>query len=247
MAFLTFLLNFSGIYLEEAFLPDGAVRLDFSDLEGAECYCSDASGKEICRRISPFPFRALHWIDGGDYHYVSKFWLEKIDRPFDLVLFDHHSDDQPPAWGEGLLSCGAWVAQARRDLPLLRETFWVPGVPEFPSRTPVPGEPLRADPSSLRPEASGRPAFLCPGRPVYLSIDKDVLSPEFARTNWDQGEMTLLQLEDLVRSIASVREILGVDICGGLSVSKGACGKDVEINRRCDEELQAFFVSLQTI
>ena len=220
MAFLTYIMDFSGIYSEEDLNPAGSVRLSFSDLDGTECYCDEAAAEVIRRRIKPYPAEALHWIDGGDYHYVTKFWLEKLLRPFDLILLDHHSDDQPSAFGGGLLSCGGWVADARRDLPLLGESLWI---------SQYPGPALQ------------------PGRPVYLSIDKDVLSTEEARTNWDQGTMTLPQLEDILRAVAASREILGIDVCGGLSLSKGACGKDVDINRRADEKLQAFLVSLRTI
>jgi hypothetical protein len=220
MAFLTYIMDFSGIYSEEDFNPAGSVRLSFSDLDGTECYCDEAAAEVIRRRIKPYPAEALHWIDGGDYHYVTKFWLEKLRRPFDLILLDHHSDDQPSAFGGGLLSCGGWVADARRDLPLLRGSLWI---------SQYPGPALQS------------------GRPVYLSIDKDILSTEEARTNWDQGTMTLPQLEDILRTVAASRELLGIDVCGGLSLSKGACGKDVDINRRADEKLQAFLVSLRTI
>lgn len=51
--------------------------------------------------------------------------------------------------------------------------------------------------------------------PVYLSIDKDVLSAEVARTNWDQGQ--LLET-DLVRGIDSLAgRIIGSDITGEVS------------------------------
>lgn len=227
VAFSTILLDFSGIYGEESFRPDGAVRLDFSSLEGTECYCDESAAREICRRLEPFPSGGLHWIDGGDYHYVSRFWLEKLERPFELVLLDRHSDDQPSAFGDTMLSCGDWVADARRSLPFLKRDWWIRDG----------GDPF------LSPDAE----LLRPGLPVYLSIDKDVLSPDWARTNWDQGTMTLPELKGIIARIAAAREVLGIDVCGGLSEAKGACGKDVEINRRTDEELHAFFVSLQTI
>ncbi len=226
-ALSTLLLTFSGIYSEEFFCPDGAVRIDFSSLEGTECYCDEAAAMEIRRWLDPFPPKGVHWIDSGDYHYVSRFWLEKLDRPFELVLLDHHSDDQPSAFGDQMLSCGDWVADARKHLPLMKRDWWIRDVAD----------------ACLSPDGD----LLQPGLPVYLSIDKDILSPDWARTNWDQGSMTLPELKAILRRIAAVREILGIDVCGGLSEAKGACGKDVEINCRTDEELHAFFLSLQTI
>ena len=223
VAFSTCLLDFSGLYEQEGFAPEGAVRVDLNGLEGTACFCDAEAAVRIRERLRDLPVRAIHWIDGGDFHYVSRFWLERLEIPFELVLIDHHSDDQPSAFGPGLLSCGGWVADARRDLPLLRDSHWIRQVPDRPADAP----------------------FFQPGLPVYLSIDKDVLSPEWARTNWDQGGMSLPQLKALIRRIASCREILGIDVCGGLTAAQGATPHDFAINLRTDTELQDFFVSLQ--
>ena len=225
VAFLTCLLDFSGLYEEEGFAPEGAVRVDLTGLEGTACYCDSEAAARIRERMRDLPVRALHWIDGGDFHYVSRFWLEKLVCPFELVLIDRHSDDQPSAFGPGLLSCGSWVADARRDLSLVRDSHWIRQAPYRPADA----------------------LFFQPGLPVYLSIDKDVLSPEWARTNWDQGDLSLPQLKELIRQIAACREILGIDVCGGLTVAQGATPHDFAINLRTDTELQDFFVSLRTI
>ncbi len=49
---------------------------------------------------------------------------------------------------------------------------------------------------------------------VYLSIDKDAFGREEVVTDWDQGTMTLEQLERAYCRILDSRRILGVDICG---------------------------------
>jgi arginase family enzyme len=49
---------------------------------------------------------------------------------------------------------------------------------------------------------------------LYISIDKDALSPVYAATNWDQGTLTLDALKDSITTLASGRKILGIDICG---------------------------------
>ncbi len=224
VAFFTFLLDFSGVYEAEVFRPAGAVRLNLTDLDGTECYCDPQSAALIRSRIAASAgdgpqSPGIHWLDGGDYHYASLFWLERIARPFTLVLIDNHPDDQPGAFGGDLLSCGGWVAEARGTLPLLKDTIWI--------------------------RDAGQETVL-PDLPVYLSIDKDVLSRDYARTNWDQGVMTLPQLKEIVRAIASCHEILGIDVCGELSASKGATADDYAINRATNLELQDFLVSLQT-
>jgi hypothetical protein len=49
---------------------------------------------------------------------------------------------------------------------------------------------------------------------LYISIDKDALSPVYAATNWDQGSLTLDALKNCITTLAAGRKILGIDICG---------------------------------
>jgi arginase family enzyme len=49
---------------------------------------------------------------------------------------------------------------------------------------------------------------------VWISIDKDVLGPEDAVTNWDQGGLPLAKLITALRRVAMERHVAGVDICG---------------------------------
>lgn len=191
---------------------------DFSSLEGTNCYCSEESAEKIRASLESLPLRALHLIGTGDYHYLSLFWLERITEDFDLVLIDHHPDDQIPAFGAELLSCGSWVAEARK-LPGLRRSFHIK---EFSESLQLPSD----------------------GFPVYLSIDLDVLSTDYARTDWDQGEMSLMELERIVLSTAGTHPLLGADVCGGLTEGKGAREEDVELNKRTIESLKKIFAPL---
>ena len=163
---------------------------DFSSFEGTNCYCSAESADRIRRELADLPLHAFHFIGTGDYHYQTLFWLERIAEPFSLVLFDHHPDDQEGAFGEDLLSCGGWVACARR-LPALQADIWIRDTADFPALAAL------------------------PDLPVYLSLDLDVLSKQYARTDWDQGAMTLPEMETALRALTASRRILGVDLCGG--------------------------------
>ena len=49
---------------------------------------------------------------------------------------------------------------------------------------------------------------------LYISIDKDALSPDHAATNWDQGSLSLEHMKAIISEIAKDRKIIGVDICG---------------------------------
>lgn len=53
---------------------------------------------------------------------------------------------------------------------------------------------------------------------VYITIDKDVLTQEYALTNWNQGMMTLDFLLDALRHIAHRADILGIDVVGDYSL-----------------------------
>ena len=76
-----------------------------------------------------------------------------------------------------------------------------------------------------------------PGIPVFISIDTDVLSTEYAVTDWNQGEMTYDELESIVRKTAAEHPIIGIDICGGLTRSKGATDRDLAVNYALREKL----------
>lgn len=49
---------------------------------------------------------------------------------------------------------------------------------------------------------------------LWITIDKDVLRPEDAATNWDQGEMPLDALVAALRRLAATGRVLGADVCG---------------------------------
>ncbi len=53
-------------------------------------------------------------------------------------------------------------------------------------------------------------------QPVYLSIDKDVLSEEVVHTNWDQGKLQTYHILDTITSIKP--RLIGSDITGELSI-----------------------------
>jgi hypothetical protein len=52
---------------------------------------------------------------------------------------------------------------------------------------------------------------------VWITIDKDVLRPGEAITNWDQGEMGLDHIIAAVQRLASSFRIVGIDVCGDYS------------------------------
>lgn len=71
------------------------------------------------------------------------------------------------------------------------------------------------------------------GLPVYVSIDMDYLDRAEARTDWTQGSASLSGLAALLPEA----EILGADICGGLTADKGGLPEDFRINTLTREKI----------
>ena len=293
--------------------------LDFTTLSGTTGFCDDAAADEIRRCIADFPVRGLHFLDNGNFHYLTRFWCEKITEDFVLVVYDHHVDLRKPVF-PGLMSCGSWIrdvllrnshcravliigpecaqadiierelqsladedsfsddsmfgtaaerrmtadqathASAAGQLPLASAANHPPRVSaaarpfhvsaaDYAShswtyvRREASDQPTRSSASVRRDTDGQRPCASAPVRvccfteddildgraarelphildalhlPVYISIDKDVLSRKVLRTNWDQGIMTEAEFRrELDRFTMDPKiHILGVDICG---------------------------------
>ena len=155
------------------------------------------------QKLEEFDADGIHFIDSGNYHYMSRIWLEKLNTPFRLVVFDNHTDMQPPAFG-GLLSCGGWVAASLEELPLLKEVLLVgPDQEAFDQTEPVLQEKVRfLSRERLREMTMEEKVLffeeLSVDLPVYLSVDKDVLCAEDASTTWSQGDMTPEEFFDFI-------------------------------------------------
>lgn len=227
------IMDFSGVYGEQNFFREEncpgaeAEILDFKDLQGTNCYCDAQAMEEIRKRIQDCPAEGMHFIDSGNYHYLSRIWIEKIREPFALLVFDNHTDMQPPAFG-GLLSCGGWIAAALEECPLLKQVILI-GPDEaayeqveenlkdrvrFLSREVLAEKDLGWKMEWLENALENSSEL-----PLYISVDKDVLCPEDASTSWSQGDMKLTELTALLKTalgseVTSTRAIIGMDICG---------------------------------
>lgn len=75
-------MNFSGVYDLERMPHDGRFRwLDCRHLSGTDCYCDDEGKEALSKIISSCPAGGIHFIDSGNYHYVTKFWTDRIGEP----------------------------------------------------------------------------------------------------------------------------------------------------------------------
>lgn len=165
--------------------------------------------------------------------------------PVTVVHFDNHPD-----WVrfDNGLHCGSWVGRAAR-LPGVAKVITV-GVcsgdidrPEtkradlnlvvegrvelYPWRAPDGGPVLRVgDQGWPSMQAMGEGGFMdllvsrIATSAIYITIDKDVLRPDDAVTNWDQGQLTLDGLERLVRAVAHRARLIGADVVGDWSAPR---------------------------
>ena len=223
------LLDFSGAFKEQEFWKKrDTVQIQTGDIQGTNCYCDEEAADCLRECIGPYGAGGVHFLDSGNYHYMSRLWLEKMEEPFCLILFDNHTDMQPPAFG-GLLSCGGWAAAALEELPLLKHILLIG--PDQAAWGLVSEEHRDRVDFLSREELSDitdKKAFLesCRLReyadkkmPLYLSVDKDILCAEDAVTTWSQGDMHLSELLEWISDIFAFAEergisVMGADICG---------------------------------
>lgn len=244
------LFNLSGVFAEEGFNPASADIFDFVNLEGTNCLCSEESASVIREKTLPLPqMPFINWIDTGDYHHVTAISTSSVDEDFAVVHLDHHPDmEESPYPGSGILSCGGWLREAFTSNDRLCQVLAVGINPDlelefldlmFDGVFAITEEELN-NPGELKEGLQ----MIDPELPVYLSIDLDVLSPDEFKTDWDQGRMTASQLEFIMKDISSRHRILGIDICGGLTRSKGAADADLELNLAFREKLTSIIDGL---
>lgn len=205
------IMDFSGVYEEERFYNKEWIRwIDCRGLEGTFGYCDPQAAKWLTRALETLSPRGLHFIDSGNFHYVTYFWIQKIARPFDLVVMDHHSDTKPPAFGN-LLSCGSWVLEALEEDRQLKHVYLIGVDPAYKGMIPA---KYKARITCRTREKKDRGPMVFGSRPVYVSIDKDVIRENIVETDWDQGDMTFRELKNTIRWIMASCEVIGMDICG---------------------------------
>ena len=247
----TVITNFSGIYKNQNFYKNYAEEeifwTELSDLSGCNCYCDAEASDRIRKEIQAFTGKGLHFIDSGNYHYMTRLWLEKLQIPFRLLVFDNHTDMQPPAFG-GLLSCGGWIAASLEELPLLQEVILVG--PDEEAYTQV--EPdLQQKVLFLSREklstmtAEEKEGFfnnLSEDLPLYVSVDKDVLCKGDASTTWSQGDMLLSELMSFLELVLERQNILGMDVCGECDMD--SCSEDF-LNDHANEAILRLWEKMQ--
>ena len=268
-----FCFSLSGIYESEGYAWEQAGKIwDLRELRGTDGYLDPETEQfleaELGRKKETKELPRIRLLDSGNYHYMTRLWLTRMDQPFCLLVYDNHTDMQPPAFG-GILSCGGWIAAALEELENLKYVILVG--PDEAAYEQV-DENLKDRVIFLSREKlqvmndEERNWFLretvsevCNWRkseglqedaekflPLYISVDKDVLCTEDAQTTWSQGDM---RLTTLVSGVQTVLEcaiecsgmIAGVEICG---VADAEAVHENEANDYANEKLLEVFEGL---
>jgi hypothetical protein len=183
------------------------------------------------------------FLGSGDFHHVSHLLIQRHaqrDAMMQVVVFDNHPDNMRYPFG---IHCGSWVWHVSR-LPFVacvhvlgitspdvgmahawenhlgplrqgRVRYWCVG-PALNWMKYL-GIASSCSFESINEMLGAFAAHVdaTPG-PVYLSIDKDVLTPSEARTNWDQGVMRIDELGAAIRLLQG--RIVASDVTGDVSI-----------------------------
>lgn len=209
-------------------------HIDVSKLEGTHLFCGEKAQEALRRILQERGIRGIHFLDAGDFHYVSKLTTDLVTEPFRLVLIDHHTDMQESRVPCGL-SCGNWALEALRENKNLVSCILI-GPPQEALKTipeDVRGRVCLLSQEILEKAGAAKEAGKIPeGLPFYLSIDKDALDPAYCLTDWDQGELTVNQICTLIQFLQQHGRILGIDICGRLPEHTGDVDKLLAARRK---------------
>ncbi|MCR4637037.1 MAG: arginase family protein [Butyrivibrio sp.] len=241
--------NFTGVYESEDFYRsiDNPRFIECKDISGTDCFCDD-DGERTIRNIiegEKVPLRGIHFIDNGNYHYMSHIFTSMIEEPFDLIYFDNHPDMKPSMFGD-ILSCGSWVKKVietnvnvrnviavginkelfdeiddvvRKKVTLVSICDSVSGIENDVHKSLDYDNINFGDGTKNFDNTLNRIMDeLSYDLPVYISVDKDVLSPDQLKTNWDQGTMLADTLLEIIKRLVGSKKVLGIDICGEVSI-----------------------------
>lgn len=230
------ILNFDGCYQMQDFYAQDEVKwIDFEDLSGVRGYCEEEAAEKIREKIRNEKIEVCY-IGSGNYHYMTLFLLEKIQEPFSLILFDHHTDMKLSLF-EDLLSCGCWVKWALETISFLKEVIIIGAADSFLDtiEAEYQNRVFTWEESKLKQENWQEEMVKQIHYPIYLSIDKDVFDIEEVSTDWDQGTLKLEGMERAYHLLKEVQPIIGADICG--EYEKGAASEEIEKNNRANKRI----------
>lgn len=186
--------------------------------------------------------RGTVFLGSGDFHHLSHALIRRHAHPgakLEVVVLDNHPDNMLYPFG---IHCGSWVWHASRlpgvacvhvlgitspdvgvahawenrlgPLRQGRVRYWCVGADlGWMKRLGIKGSRSFASISDMLGAFAAH--LETTSGPVYLSLDKDVLAPSEAHTNWDQGVMRMDELGTAIRLLRG--RIVASDVSGEVS------------------------------
>lgn len=228
--------NFTGVYEKQDFYKDYSYDL-FNDraLNGVRGYMDEEARKYLLEEIKERSnLSSIHLLDSGNYHHLSRVYLDLIKEPFNLVVYDNHTDMQFSAFGN-ILSCGSWIADAYETLHNLNKIIVVGAKSSYIEECAFNKDKRVVFADSISD------VYLESLLPIYISIDKDVLSTNEFISDWDQGGMSLAALKEELEFLIGRFRIIGTDICGEPDISDDI---NISLSNNINKELVNIFVDI---
>lgn len=217
---------------------DAFLRCDLHTLGPRLRYaCGRGALRRFRQALSPADRSRLTFYGSGDFHHLTAELLRAFTEPLSLIIFDQHPDwDVTSPWA----CCGSWLNSALQ-MPHVQRVVVIGLGPEDlhgwhllrgNTRALREGR-LKLYPASWRVSrdgagyrrfetvrAQGMDALMSrvieqlPTRQVYVSIDKDCLSPRWAASNWADGELELSEVLSALAQLGANCQIVGADVTG---------------------------------
>ena len=233
---MLYLHNFTGVYEKQDFYKDYPHKLfDDKALCGVRGYMDDKARKYLLEEIKERSnLSSIHLLDSGNYHHLSRVYLDLIKEPYNLVVYDNHTDMQFSAFGN-ILSCGSWIADAYETLHNLNKIIVVGANSSYIEECAFNKDKRVVFTDSISD------VYLENLLPIYISIDKDVLSSNEFISDWDQGSMSLAALKKEMESLIDRFRVIGTDICGEPDNSDDI---NISLSNNINKELVNIFVDI---
>jgi len=132
---------------------------------------------------------SINFLGRGDYHYLTYLFVKRIKYPISLLVIDNHWDGFETF--ENYISCGSWILEVKK-LKNVKNIVFI---------------------NSREKIESNLFFVISQPYPIYISIDKDILSEKYLRTSWKQGDLSILDLYHILSHVPR-EKIVGIDVCG---------------------------------
>ena len=134
-----------------------------------------------------------------------------------------------------ILSCGSWIADAYESLDYLKKIIIIGASSKYIDDCAFNKDERVIFADGINEVSLGNEL------PIYISVDKDVISENEFISDWDQGIMPVSTLIKELKCLRDSFRIVGVDICGEPDKSDDI---NISLSNNINKELVNIFVDI---